>query len=138
MRVVLRPLAPREVDHELLWPAVFTGALVLGALWFALRLPWPSCAFHALTGQPCPTCGATRALVSLLHGDFAAAVSWNPLAVLAYCAIAAFNVYGIVAVLVGCRRLRVVQLSGFQKRFCRVLFAAAVVLNWIYLVIAKV
>jgi hypothetical protein len=138
MRVVLRPLAPRELDHELLWPAVFTGALALGAMWFTLRLPWPSCAFHTLTGHPCPTCGATRALVALLHGNFAAAWSWNPLACVAYCAIAIFNIYALVAVVSGKRRFRLAQLSLFEKRFCRVAVIGLVLLNWIYLVLEKV
>ncbi|SPT52395.1 Protein of uncharacterised function (DUF2752) [Actinomyces bovis] len=36
--------------------------------------------FHALTGYWCPFCGGTRATVSLLHGDWAAALGWNPIA----------------------------------------------------------
>ena len=43
----------------------------------------PSCAFHALTGLDCPGCGGTRAVHSLLRGDFVAAVNHNALAVLA-------------------------------------------------------
>ena len=45
----------------------------------AHHLPWPGCWFRALTGIPCPTCGCTRCLLALTHGDFAAALRLNPL-----------------------------------------------------------
>jgi len=43
---------------------------------------FPACPIHALTGYYCPGCGATRALHQLLHGNIAAAFSYNPLFVL--------------------------------------------------------
>jgi hypothetical protein len=39
----------------------------------------PLCPFRLLTGLPCPGCGLTRSLVSLLHGDLSAAVLFHPL-----------------------------------------------------------
>jgi hypothetical protein len=42
----------------------------------------PKCAFHSLTGLFCPGCGGTRALYSLLHGDFLAAIHYNLFAIL--------------------------------------------------------
>jgi hypothetical protein len=36
------------------------------------------CAFHRLTGQPCPTCGMTRSVVLTLHGRIGAALRLNP------------------------------------------------------------
>lgn len=44
---------------------------------------FPPCPFHALTGWWCPGCGSTRALHQLLHGHFAEAFRYNPLAILA-------------------------------------------------------
>src|ERR1700716_3309549 len=38
----------------------------------------PLCPFRLLTGLPCPGCGLTRSLVSLLHGDLSAAVLSHP------------------------------------------------------------
>jgi Protein of unknown function (DUF2752) len=42
---------------------------------------FPPCVFRVLTGWQCPGCGSARALHALLHGDVAAALSANPLAV---------------------------------------------------------
>ncbi|MDZ7815108.1 MAG: DUF2752 domain-containing protein [Planctomycetota bacterium] len=39
----------------------------------------PPCIFHATTGLHCPGCGATRSLNSLLHGNIATALDFNPL-----------------------------------------------------------
>lgn len=38
------------------------------------------CPFRNIVGVPCPTCGVTHALVSLLHLDFNAYMSYNPMA----------------------------------------------------------
>ena len=38
------------------------------------------CPFLNLTSLPCPSCGMTRALAALLHGDFAAAMRWHAFA----------------------------------------------------------
>ncbi len=40
---------------------------------------YPRCPFYAATHLLCPGCGATRALYSLLHGDFRAALHYNAL-----------------------------------------------------------
>ena len=40
-----------------------------------------SCPIRVLTGIPCPTCGTTRALLSLLRGDVSAYLRYQPMAV---------------------------------------------------------
>ncbi len=40
----------------------------------------PKCPFHAITGLDCPTCGSTRALHAMLHGDIARGLAFNPMA----------------------------------------------------------
>jgi cell division protein FtsW (lipid II flippase) len=32
-----------------------------------------------ITNIPCPSCGSTRSVSALLHGDFVGAIYWNPL-----------------------------------------------------------
>ncbi len=36
------------------------------------------CLFKRITTIPCPSCGSTRSVLSILNGDFATAILWNP------------------------------------------------------------
>jgi hypothetical protein len=37
------------------------------------------CIFKEVTHIPCPSCGSTRSAISLLHGNIADALYWNPI-----------------------------------------------------------
>jgi len=37
------------------------------------------CMIKHITNIPCPSCGSTRSILSLFHGDFLKALYWNPL-----------------------------------------------------------
>jgi pimeloyl-ACP methyl ester carboxylesterase len=137
MQVVLRPIAPGELDHELLWLGVSLGSLAAAALWFALRLPWPICVFHAITGHPCATCGATRSAIAFFHADFLSAWKWNPLALVFFCGVTAFDVYAFAVLVTRSPRLRITHLARSEKNFVRIALIAALALNWIYLLIAN-
>ncbi|MGE3270510.1 MAG: DUF2752 domain-containing protein [Chloroflexota bacterium] len=39
----------------------------------------PLCLFRLSTGMPCPGCGLTRSVVSLMHGDLSASAYYHPL-----------------------------------------------------------
>lgn len=73
------------------WPA---AALIAGVFAASVVLPWTPlagrtlCLFAHLTGQPCPGCGLGRSFVAITHGDWAAALSFHPLGLLAYVALA--------------------------------------------------
>jgi hypothetical protein len=133
MRVVWRRLPAAGLDHELVWLAVSLAALAGGAAWLALGFPWPHCPFLALTGFPCLTCGATRATIALLHGDFPLAVSWNPLAFLALCGVALFDLYALVVLLSRGPRMRIVAWTRTEKTAVRIAVIASIAANWIYL-----
>jgi hypothetical protein len=137
MQLVRRPLAPRETDHELVWLSVSSSGLALAATWLALKLPWPICLFHALTGHPCVTCGATRSGIAFFHGQFLAALHWNPLTFLVYCALSIFNVYAIVVLIMRWPRLRIVRLTTSEKKFIRACVVALLAVNWVYLMVAS-
>jgi hypothetical protein len=62
--------------------ALAAAAAVLFLIDPAASNLYPACPFYALTGLYCPGCGSLRALHQLLHADFAAAFSLNPLMVL--------------------------------------------------------
>lgn len=62
----------------------------------------PKCPFHLLTGLECPSCGSTRALHFILHGDIAQGLAFNPMAPVLWLLAAA-----IVVLAVGFPRQRV-------------------------------
>lgn len=46
----------------------------------------PSCRFRTWTGLDCPSCGLTRAFISIAHGDLSAALAFNPVSPLVFAA----------------------------------------------------
>lgn len=133
MRICWKRLAPAETDHEMLWLGVSTAGLAAGATWFGLRLPWPNCAFHALTGLPCVTCGATRSTIQFLHGHFHAALVFNPLVFAGLWTIALFNIYVIAVLATRAPRLRMTDLKPTETRILRATVIVLLALNWAYL-----
>jgi len=133
MRIVRRPLAPGETDHELIWLSVSLGSLALAAGWFALRLAWPHCIFLAVTGHPCLTCGATRAAIAFFHLDFMSAWKWNPLVFTTLCGLSIFDAYAFAVLVIRAPRLRIVQFTRSEKSFLRLTAVILLLSNWIYL-----
>jgi uncharacterized protein DUF2752 len=124
------------------------GALPLGAIFLAMgavialavavlhldRLPILVCLFRAVTGLPCLTCGATRALGELVSGDLAGALAMNPLATLVAFALIPWGI-GDVALMTRGRALSV-EVAPVAARALRVAAVLAVTANWAYLVAA--
>ena len=133
MRLVWRRLPPAGFDHELVWLSASLAALAGGVVWLAIGLGWPRCPFLALTGWPCLTCGATRATIAFLHGNFLHAFSWNPLAFLAVCGAAVFDLYAVVVLLSRGPRLRIVDWTTTEKKVVRLAIICALLVNWMYL-----
>jgi len=72
-----------------LYTALGAGAVTVGALaYIGLGDPhrsnflFPACPFQAATGLYCPGCGGLRMIHDVLHGDFAAAVVDNVVALI--------------------------------------------------------
>ena len=133
MRVASRSLRPGESDPELILLAVSVASVLASVTWLALGLPWPRCPFLALTGLPCLTCGATRSTIAFVHGDFLAALRWNPLAFVALCGLLVFDLYALIVVVSGNVRLRIVGWTSTEKNITRIAVVGLIVLNWIYL-----
>lgn len=133
MRFQLRRLRPGEVDHELIWLCV-TFAAALGALlWLSLRLPFPRCTFRALTGWPCPTCGATRAALEFLHGGIAAAWRMNPLVTVGFASVALFDTYALAVLALRWPRVRFGSAPPAARKIVLAATVVVLLLNWIYL-----
>jgi hypothetical protein len=133
MRVVWRRMPAAGFDHELVWLALSVAALAGGLAWKSIGLGWPECPFLALTGWPCMTCGATRATIAFVEGDFLQAFSWNPLAVLALGGVAVFDLYAVVVLLSRAPRLRVVDWTSVERSVVLMAVVGALLLNWMYL-----
>ena len=131
MNVTVKHLKPGGTDPELLVLGATAGTLAWGGAWLGCGLPLPQCAFHAITGCPCPTCGATRSIVALLHGRVSEAVGWNPLVFAGVVALIVLNVYVAAVLLAGFPRLRV-SLGGGEARFFKILCVAVLAGNWCY------
>ena len=132
--IAFRPLAPRETDIELLLLAVSVTVAAGCFFWLAFGLPWPKCWFRQMTGIPCPTCGATRSILSLVRGNIRGAISHNPLAFICYFATLFLDLYSAFVLLFRLPRLRVAGLPAEVKKRLFVFVCVAVASNWIYLV----
>jgi Protein of unknown function (DUF2752) len=134
MTIVWRPLRPREIDHEVLWLAV-SGAVLVGAA-IVIRSPnvqLPLCALKVLTGLPCPTCGLTRAVLAVTRGDLAAALFFNPLALVAGVASALYLAYAATVLALRLPRFRP-RLSPADARVVRATSLALLLANWVWLI----
>ena len=138
MRLQWRRRSIKALDHELIWLAVSVASIAGAAVWLAFALPWPKCAFKAVTGLPCVTCGSTRSLVELLHGHLLAAVRWNPLAFAAICGLFVFDLYAAIVLIGRTARLRVVDWTASEKTAVRIAVIGLLLLNWFYLLLNRI
>jgi hypothetical protein len=95
------------------------------------RLPLTVCTFKAFTGFACMTCGATRALGLLFHGDLAAALAMNPLATVAMLAVVPWALADLALLPRG--RALGLDLAPALARALRVAVVVLVGANWVYL-----
>jgi hypothetical protein len=79
VRVVVR------TSVVVLWMTAAAGGVASAALSpgevTGARAVTPPCAIRAQTGEPCPTCGLTRSLVTFFEGDVGGAYALHPLGV---------------------------------------------------------
>ena len=132
--LVLRRQQAGETDGELLALAVLSlsGAMVLA--WVHWKLPTPVCPFHAITGQPCLTCGGTRCLRNVLAGHLVTGFEWNPLVFLGTVAAGLFAVYAAIVTTFRLPRIRIGTVSPRAALVLRLTVVAVLAANWIYLI----
>jgi hypothetical protein len=129
-----RRLNPGELDHELIWLSVSALTALLAGAWLYFALPLPRCAWHDLTGLPCPTCGATRCVRFLTQGAWKAALLINPLVFLGFASAAIYNVYAALVVVLRLPRLRFDRVPPRFGNMVRYGFLIALAVNWLWLV----
>lgn len=96
----------------------------------------PPCAFHAVTGLPCPSCGSTRAGLALAGGEVFMAFRLQPLFVLACLIAGLVGLHALLAMTTGKRLL--VELAPRERRILRPALIVLILLNWLYLAIASI
>ncbi len=132
--MIWRRLRPGETDHEMVWLGVSLASLAFAWLWLRLALPLPLCPLHAMTGWPCPTCGATRCVRFALGRDFRAALGINPLAFLSLVALALYDLYAATVLALRLPRLRLDTAPAWVGKSARLAAVAALAANWAWLV----
>jgi len=111
-----------------------------GYIWLFINLPNAEsspdvCMIKHVTGIPCPSCGSTRSITSLLHGDVTGSLFWNPMGILILLIMLIAPVW-----ITGDVLLKKQTLFSFYRQFEKTLqqrrvaipAIALVVLNWIW------
>ena len=124
----------RQPDDFRRWLACMGALLLIGCGLVCLhRCGVSVCLFHRLTGLPCLTCGAMRAVSAVLAGDLAGALKLQPLAVVGGAlAAAACGVYS--AALLLRHRILSIRLEALESRVAWAAVIVLAALNWLYLV----
>jgi len=129
----LRRLKPGELDHEIIWLGVSAMSAAVALTWLWLRLPLSSCVVWRTTGIPCPTCGATRCVIHLIHARLTQAFLVNPLIFMSLVFIALYDAYALAVVALRLPRLRDVRLSPRAANMVRAGAVVILLANWAYL-----
>jgi hypothetical protein len=79
------------------------------------------------------TCGATRCAIAFFHANLFGAWKWNPLVFVTLCMVAIFDVYALVVLVTGGKRVRLTNISVGERTFVRFVVAVGLLANWIYL-----
>jgi len=132
MQFVLQHRRPGEIEYGIIYGLI--AVIVLGAAFALPVLSFaPGCVFKAATGFPCPTCGATRSVVHIAHGDIGKAFSLNPLVTAIVILVVAYFMASLASVLFRLPRISFVC-SQNEGTVIRGLSVAVFCANWLYLI----
>ncbi len=102
--------------------------LYVGLIAFG-RLGVPTCPIRWLTGKPCPTCGTTRSIGTILTGDFGQAWNLNPIGFIVVLAFAkrCAGLFGPEKLrrMLDCQAIELTMLAAFLA------FGLAKVVGWL-------
>jgi hypothetical protein len=132
MRITLTKRTPGRIEFGVIYGITAILALVAARVLPVLDMA-PACVFREIAGIPCPTCGATRSLVCLAHGDFSGALAMNPLAALTATGTLVYFFCDAGALLL---RLPALTVSSSPREGTAAKSAALALIaaNWLYLI----
>jgi hypothetical protein len=135
MRVFLKKKSPNQTEFGILY-----GGIALVPLLAAWTMPalvlLPSCAFQGLFGIPCPTCGATRSIMYLAHGNIIAALAMNPVIAVSIVSAILYLLYSLITIAAGVPRVQI-SLTDPEKNVLRIGAVLIVLINWTYLILNR-
>lgn len=136
MTLELRSLRRGETDHEALWAGVAASMAVMFVAWLRV-VEWPPilCPFRVLTGVPCPTCGATRALFAFAQGDLVASLRLNPLVGGGLLLALPYLAYATLVSVFRLPRLRIAQVGPGEARLTRIATWVVLAAAWGFLIV---
>jgi len=132
MLVSLKKRTDGDIEFGIIYGGI--AILVLCAAHFLPVLSlFPDCAFQSITGFPCPTCGFTRTVEHMAHGDLISSIIVNPLAALCFMSAVLYFVYSIFTLMCGSARI-FIRLTDKEGNALRMSALFLVLLNWLYLI----
>lgn len=130
MRVQMDKREPGQIDFGIIYGSI-AALCILAVKFLPIAHLAPSCVFRGMSGIPCPTCGATRAFLSMATGNFLDAVTMNPLVVILVSAAIVSCLYSVVSLFCSMRRITFFP-SEREKDGMRITAVMIVLLNWGY------
>ena len=93
------------------------------------------CLYKRITGIPCPSCGSTRSVLSILKGDFVGALLWNPFGLIIISVLILAPLWILYDIVL--RKDSLLQVYNRSEIFLRKKWIAIplillVILNWIW------
>jgi hypothetical protein len=131
MRFTLDKKAPNQIEFGVIYGVI--ALIILGvAGWPPILSLAPGCVFKTLTGIPCPTCGSTRSLVHLSHGDIVPAFFMNPLVTLAMVTTVLYFLISLITLAFDLPRIRC-MLTDKEKSIVKAAAVTLLLAQWSYL-----
>jgi uncharacterized protein DUF2752 len=132
MRIIFKKRNPGHIEFGIIYGGIALLALLAARLDRALSMA-PTCVFKGISGIPCPTCGSTRSLVHLSHGDIASAMTMNPIVTLIVLFAILFFFYALITLMFNFRRIGFL-LTEREKNTVRITAVVLLLAQWGWLI----
>jgi hypothetical protein len=133
MQLLMKKRAPDQIEFGMIFGGIALAMLGVSKLLPILAIA-PDCVFKALTGIPCLTCGSTRSVVHLSHGDILSAFALNPLTTLCLISAILYLIYSLISAAFDLPRIGLL-LTNSESTMIRAGAVMLLLAQWTYLII---